>query len=203
MQDPAYSRELRKIVQAIGGTPAATYHPSDDSYLMLDALAKFPLQGRKVLDMGTGSGILALFCAMHGADVTATDVDSSALRQAQKAAIARGLRLETKVSDLFSEVHERFNLITFNPPYLPSTTLEDRTIDGGPGGAMLSERFFSEIPSHLERDGTAVILASSLNEPESWFEKYPGLKFSVLAKRSLFFEELQALGVRVREDFTG
>ncbi len=202
LQNTGYAQELRKIIQAIGDTPTNTYYPGDDSYLMLDALARLPLQGRKVLDIGTGSGILALFCATHGAQVTATDIDPLALRQAHKAAGNLGLSLELIVSDLFSKVTGQFNLILFNPPYLPSSTVEDRAVDGGPGGAMLSKRFLQELPSYLKRGGTALLLVSSLNEPASLLERYPGFQFSVMAKRSLFFEELQVLGVRFREDLT-
>lgn len=194
---------MGKIIRAIGPTPTSVYYPSDDSYLMLDALARFPLQGKKVLDIGTGSGVLALFCASHGAQVTATDIDVSSLRQAQDAAEVLGLKLETTLSNMFSEVHEQFNLVLFNPPYLPSSTIHDRTVDGGSGGTMLSERFLEELPSHLKRDGTALLLASSLNETACWPERYREFQFSVVARRSLFFEELQVLGIRFRENFAG
>ena len=203
MQNTSYAQELRRIVQAIGDMPTNIYHPSDDSYLMLEAVSRLPLQGRKVLDVGTGSGILALYCAMHGAQVTATDIDASALRQAQKAAEALGLRLETTLSDLFSEVHGQFDSVLFNPPYLPSSILADRTVDGGPGGRVLSKQFLKELPSYLNQNGKALLLVSSLNEPTTLVGMYPGLRFTVMAKRSLFFEGLQVLGVRFREDFTG
>jgi release factor glutamine methyltransferase len=194
---------VSKIVRTIGPTPTNIYYPSDDSYLMLDALARLPLQGKKVLDIGTGSGILALFCASHGAQVTASDIDVSALRQAQNAAEALGLKLETTLSNMFSEVHEQFDLVLFNPPYLPSSTIHDRTVDGGSGGTMLSKRFLKELPRYLKRDGTALLLASSLNETASWPERYREFQFSLVARRSLFFEELQVLGIRFRENFTG
>jgi release factor glutamine methyltransferase len=200
LQNIEYAQELRKIIQAIGDTPTNTYYPSDDSYLMLDALARLPLQEKKVLDVGTGSGVLALFCATHGAQVTATDIDRSSLRHADKASGILGLSLELIVSDLFSKVKGQFDLVLFNPPYLPSSALEDSAVDGGPGGAMLSRRFLEELPIHLKRAGTALLLVSSLNEPASWVERYPEFQFSVMAKRSLFFEELRVLGVRFRED---
>lgn len=153
------------------------------------------------MDVGTGSGILALFCAVHGAQVTATDIDASALQQTRKTAEALGVSLETILSDVFSKVNERFDLILFNPPYLPSSTVEDRSVDGGIGGTMLLKRFLEELPDYLERDGTALVLVSSMNEPASLLEPYREFQSTVLANRSLFFEELQVLCVRFREDF--
>jgi release factor glutamine methyltransferase len=192
---------LRKILRAIGDVPKNVYSPSDDTFLMLDALAKIPIEGKKVLDVGTGSGILSLFCAARGAHVTATDVNELCLQTAQKAARTLGLSIRSILSDMFSNVREQFNVIIFNPPYLPSSTVEDRTVDGGPDGTALSKRFLRSLADHLERDGTALLLVSSLNDSASLFSAgIPEFQYEVTAKRSLFFEELQVLSVRFRDD---
>jgi len=170
---------------------------------MLDAIASVPVEGKEVLDMGTGSGILGLFCAMRGARVTLTDVDETAIQHSLKAANVLGLTLETRLSDLFTNVNGRFDLVLFNPPYLPSRAVEDRTIDGGSMGRAMTERFLQELPNHLKKDGAAFLLVSSLNDPASIPREYPRLQFTPRAKRSLFFEELQVLCVRFRDDFTG
>jgi release factor glutamine methyltransferase len=170
---------------------------------MLDAIAKLPVEGMQVLDVGTGSGILGLFCSARGAHVTVTDVDDSALQQAQKAAQVLGLSVQPVLSDLFSKVQGQFDLVLFNPPYLPSSGVEDRTVDGGKSGTTLSGRFLDELPRHLNRDGTALLLLSTLNDPTSLLGAYPEFQSSVMVKRSLFFEELQVLCVRFREDFAG
>jgi len=192
---------LRKILCAIGDVPRSVYSPSDDTFLILDALAKTPVEGKKVLDVGTGSGILGLFCAARGAHVTATDVNELCLQTVQKAARALGLSIRAISSDLFSNVRERFNVIIFNPPYLPSLTVEDRSVDGGPDGMALSKRFLRNLADHLERDGTALLLVSSLNDSASLFSaEIPQFQYEVTTKRSLFFEELQVLNVRFRDD---
>ena len=201
MQKAENEEILRKILRAIGDVPKNVYSPSDDTFLMLDALAKIPIEGKKVLDVGTGSGILSLFCAARGAHVTATDVNELCLQTAQKAAGALGLSIRAILSDMFSNVRGQFNLIIFNPPYLPSSTVEDRTVDGGPDGTALSKRFLRSLADHLERDGTALLLVSSLNDSASLFSAgIPEFQYEVTAKRSLFFEELQVLSVRFRDD---
>ena len=192
---------LRKILCAIGDVPRSVYSPSDDTFLILDAFAKTPIKGKKVLDVGTGSGILGLFCAARGAHVTVTDVNELCLQTVQKAARALGLSIRAISSDLFSNVQERFNVIIFNPPYLPSSTVEDRSVDGGPDGMALSKRFLRNLADHLERDGTALLLVSSLNDSASLFSaEIPQFQYEVTTKRSLFFEELQVLNVRLRDD---
>jgi len=191
---------LRKILHAIGDVPKNVYSPSDDTFLMLDAIAKISVGGKQVLDIGTGSGILGLFCASRGAHVTVTDVDQSALEYAQKTARVLALGLQTVLSDVFSNVQGKFDLVTFNPPYLPSSTVEDRTVDGGPGGIALSKRFLGGLGEHLNCDGTALLLISTLNDSASLIsEVNPEFQYEVMAKRQLFFEELQVLSVRFRD----
>jgi release factor glutamine methyltransferase len=191
---------LSKITRAMGNAPKTVYAPSEDSHLMLEAVAKLPVEGKKLLDVGTGSGILGLFCAMRGARVTVTEVDETALRRALRVAETLGLRIETILSDVFSDVEGLFDVILFNPPYLPSLAVEDKTIDGGQGGVMLSSQFLDELSDHLDRRGTALLLVSSLNEPESLISQHPEFQFSAIAKRPLFFEELLVLRIRFRDD---
>jgi release factor glutamine methyltransferase len=193
---------LRKIIHAIGEVPKGIYSPSDDSFMLLEAIARMPVEGIRVLDIGTGSGILGLFCAARGAQVTATDIDDLALRHAQKAARTLGLGIQAVISDIFSNIDGRFELITFNPPYLPSSTIEDRTVDGGAQGTVLSKRFLTGLRDHLEGNGIALLLVSSFNDallPLSMWN--PQFDCEVLAKHSLFFEELKVLRVRLRDSF--
>lgn len=195
-QEPEYANEIRGLLRAIGKTPENVYAPSEDSYLMLDAIAKLAIKGKRVLDLGTGSGILGLFCAIRGAQVTVTDVEVEALQQVRKAADALGLNVELVQSNLFRNVHGKFDLILFNPPYLPSSSIDDRTVDGGREGSILARRFLAELGSYLRPEGSAILLLSSLNKPESLIEEYPEFQFSIIGHRSLFFEELQVLHVR-------
>jgi release factor glutamine methyltransferase len=193
---------LGKILNAIGDVPKDIYYPSDDSFLILSVISELALEGKEVLDMGTGSGLLGLYCAMRGAIVTVADVDEIALHHTVKAAKELGVPLRKAVSDLFSNVHERFDLVLFNPPYLPTVNVSDRTVDGGSKGRDLIDRFLSDLPKHMTEDGTAILLVSSLNDPESLIDEHPEFRISIEKKCSFFFEELQVLNLRLREDFT-
>jgi release factor glutamine methyltransferase len=194
---------FNKILGAIAGAPDDVYSPAEDSFLMLEALSTVPVANKKVLDLGTGSGIQGLYCAMRGAIVTVTDVDPAAVFCAQQAARTLGVTLAAVQSDLFSNVSERFDLVLFNPPYLPSKSFEDITVDGGKRGRALVARFLTCLSTHLNEDGTALLLLSSQNDPASLIAEQKVFECSVVAKRGLFFEELQVLSLRFRHGLGG
>jgi len=179
-----------------GGT--TTYEPREDSFLMLEALAELSLRGLRLLDMGTGSGVLAAYCARRGADVTASDIDIEAIRALELTTDRMGISIKLVTCDLFSKIHERFDIIVFNPPYLPSSTIGDRTIDGGKRGTEVISRFLDELTQHLVGNGRGMLVVSSLNDPERLMMRHSGLSFRILRERSLFFERLYVLEATAR-----
>jgi release factor glutamine methyltransferase len=175
---------------------SVAYEPREDSFLMLEALAELNLRGLKVLDVGTGSGILAAYCARRGAEVTASDIDISAIKHLGRVADRLGVRIIRIACDLFSKITDQFDIIMFNPPYLPSGAMHDRTVDGGKQGTSIINRFLNQVSRHLVQEGFAVLLVSSLNHPERLRERYACLSFKTLRERSFFFERLYVLELR-------
>jgi len=177
---------------------STTYEPREDSFLMLEALAELSLHGKRILDMGTGSGILAAYCAKKGADVTASDIDVDAVRALELTAGRLGISIELVVCDLFSRIDGSFDVIVFNPPYLPSRAIHDRTIDGGERGTETINRFLDELTQHLAKDGLGLLVLSSVNDLDHLTARHADLGFRVVRERSLFFETLYVLEVRAR-----
>ncbi|MCJ7456479.1 methyltransferase [Candidatus Bathyarchaeota archaeon] len=175
---------------------SVAYEPREDTFLMLEPLADLPLQGLRVLDVGTGSGILAAYCANKRADVTASDIDAGAIEELKSLAGRLGITLKLISCDLFSRIDGRFDIIVFNPPYLPSPKFDDRTVDGGKHGTVVINRFLDQLGPHLAEDGFGLILTSSLNGPEQLEMSHPDLSFETLRQQSLFFETLYVLKVR-------
>src|SRR3989344_2870718 len=96
------------------------YQPSDDSYLLESIVPKYAM-GKSVLDMCTGSGILAKRAIESGAkSVTAVDINKSALDSIKDA------RIKKIRSSLFQKVKGKFDLIICNPPYLAEDKYEDQ-----------------------------------------------------------------------------
>lgn len=165
------------------------YRPGEDSFLLKEWLEEQKLQDKKVLDMGTGSGILAVTAARKGAEVVAADIDPGALEYATGRANDEEVdgRIEFVESDLFDGISYRdFDLVVFNPPYLPGD-IEDSRWNGGENGVEVSERFLEAVDSYLAEGGEAVIMASSLGDHERLREKF-GLE--VVEFRKFWFEKL-------------
>lgn len=162
------------------------YEPKEDSFLLQKFVKKYA-KG-KVLDVGTGSGIQARTAKENTSNVLAVDINPEAVEAAKNAGI------KARVSDLFSKVRGKFDLIIFNPPYLPEEELEDeeskRITTGGKKGNEVLERFLKEAKDHLEKDGIILLVISSLTpKAEYLFNKYK-YKFELLEKEHVFFEDI-------------
>ncbi len=99
------------------------YKPSDDTFLIFDYLSSLKPslknEQRKALDLGTGTGVIAVLLAKKGFTVTATDINPKSGNCLKlNASINKVARKITfKLGNLFEPVKkEKFDLITFNPP---------------------------------------------------------------------------------------
>lgn len=76
------------------------------------------IEGRRVVDLGCGTGILAIGAALLGADVTGVDVDPESLEVAQETAWSLGLDVRWQASDLAAWTpDEPFDAAVMNPPF--------------------------------------------------------------------------------------
>lgn len=100
--------------------PSEVYTPAEDTYLLADNLEV--KEGEKVLELGTGCGLISILAAKMGGEVVSTDITSQALECARKNARSANVEesIDFRRGDLFEPVEgERFDFIVFNPPYLP------------------------------------------------------------------------------------
>lgn len=169
------------------------YGPSDDTFLLLECVEVE--RGDRVLEMGCGTGIISIHCAMAGASVTAVDLSRRAVECTRENAKANDVDLNLIQSDLFSNVKGKFDLVLFNPPYLPveeGGELE-RAWAGGRGGIEVVSRFLHGLPDHLAEGGRALLLVSSKMDLKNLFSQFEWLNGRTLASRKFFFEELSVL----------
>jgi hypothetical protein len=112
---------------------------------------------RSTLDLCTGSGIHALLAAAHSERVLAVDINPRAARCARFNAQAGGIaNVEVVVGDLFEAVgDQRFDLITANPPFVPSPVDTLRFRDGGRSGEDIQKRIVAGLPQYLAPGGMA------------------------------------------------
>ncbi|MCG2718562.1 MAG: methyltransferase [Nanoarchaeota archaeon] len=162
------------------------YEPAEDSFLLQKYVKKYAKC--KVLDVGTGSGIQAITAAEKSEDVLAIDINPEAVKAVKQKGI------NAKVSDLFSNVKGKFDLIIFNPPYLPVDEREDEdsaiTTTGGEKGYEIIERFLKDAKKYLKSNGKILIIFSSLTgDVERLMKKYD-YKFKKLEEKKMFMEKL-------------
>jgi len=147
------------------------FQPPSDSYMLADQLRRERLgPGASVLDLGTGSGHLAVVAALAGASAVAVDVSRRALISARLNAALNGVRVTALRGDLFAPVAgRRFNVIVSNPPYLPhpGEALPQRglarAIDAGPRGRAFLDRICAQAAGHLAPRGVLLLVHSSVN----------------------------------------
>jgi methylase of polypeptide subunit release factors len=132
--------------------------------LVAEAVKRWPVAGKAALDVGTGTGVLALLLARGGARVTASDLDPSAVACARENAQRLGVadRVEVIEADLYPE--GRFDLVVCNPPWLPheAVTALDRAVYD-PGGRFLA-RLLDGLAAHLAPGGEGWLILSDLAE---------------------------------------
>lgn len=179
------------------------YRPAEDSFLIADQIPYYT--SKKTLDMGTGCGILALISAESSQEVVATDINPFAVNCTKKNAELNGLnhKIDVLAGDLFDPIgkKEKFDLITFNPPYLPipNTSTEGDYLcsawDGGSDGRLVTDRFLDQIPRFLKKDGTVLLVQSSHSGIQSTVNKIyrSNLKAEIVASKHMHFEDIVVL----------
>lgn len=146
----------------------------------------------EVLDLGTGSGVCALFAARFARRVVAVDINPAAVRCAGVNALLNGLEkcVDVRQGDLFASVaHERFELVLFNPPFIVGTPKDDR--DAAWRSSDLAPRFAAGLADHLKPGGTTLLLLSSFGDACALFEselRRQGFRLEVFARRRFINE---------------
>jgi release factor glutamine methyltransferase len=172
------------------------FQPRSDSWL-LAAHVRAQLRrrgpGASVLDLCTGSGVVAVAAAMSGAGaVTAVDVSRRAVLSARLNARLNGVRVRAVRGDLFAPVAgERFDAIASNPPYLPADSDElprsgpERAWDAGLDGRVLLDRICDAAPRHLRPGGFLLLVQSALIGADETVRRLSatGLSVDVLERR--------------------
>lgn len=183
-------------------TERDVYEPAADTELLVKSIRV--REGDRVLEIGTGTGIIAIHCAKHGCRVTATDVVAEALELARENATQNTVEVDLREGDMFDPVDGTYDVIIFNPPYLPTAPEDltdsplDKALDGGPDGTDVTIRFLEQLQEYLADEGRAYIVISSLQD----WDKLENvlLRLQLVARRrgseKFDFETISVLEVR-------
>ncbi len=181
------------------------YEPAEDTFLLAENLKVKKTD--KVLEIGTGTGIIAILTSKITEKVIAVDINKYAVECARKNSEINHSNIDIKLGDLFDPVKdEQFDIIIFNTPYLP--TNEDERIDdeleaawdGGMDGRVVINRFIEGLSEHLNLKGRVQLVQSSLSNVEETIGRLmeKGFDVSITASERFFFEEVVVITADLR-----
>ncbi len=175
------------------------YPPSEDTFLLCDSIELG--SDDSFLEVGSGTGLIALTAAKIARRTVAIDISFQAVRNtylnAQRNHLTECVVIQ---SDLMSALHPcvKFSVIAFNPPYLPAddvvTTL-DHALVGGQSGVEIVNRFIAEAVGHIADGGSIYVVVSSLTSVDEVLRKmqYYSISPEIIAQSSFFFERIYVL----------
>ncbi len=179
------------------------YQPAEDSYLLSETL-KQELKNindkdkkeLKILDLGTGSGIQAKTCKNLGfKDIICVDINKKAVL------LLKQKGFKSIHTNLFSSLkNKRFDIIIFNPPYLPKSKYDkEKDTTGGKKGYETILKFLEQAKNHLTKKGKIFLLYSSLSKPNIIKKqtKQLGYNLKLLNQKNLFFEKLYVVELKL------
>lgn len=176
------------------------YSPEADTLLLLAAARAEVRPGDRVLEVGTGSGLIAAEIARI-TRVVATDINPHAVLCAGKAGI------DVVRTDLFTGIKGSFDLVLFNPPYLPTQPEEriddwlEYALDGGKSGRAVIERFARNVGDVLAPGGRILLLISSLTGLSEVQERFAGRNYSAgIAMQQVVEDEVLYVLKIIRKD---
>lgn len=167
-------------------------HLTFSTKILLDFIQTLDLKSKTFLELGCGSGIIALFAAKKEAIVTASDINQTALLYLEKNAKKNNLKIKTLASDLFDSIEEKsFDYIIINPPYYPKNpkNISEKAWFCGANFEYF-EKVFYQLKHEVNFENTFMILSEdcALEKIKNIAAKN-GLTFDLILTKTVFKEK--------------
>lgn len=130
--------------------------------ILLDFINGLHLENKTFLELGCGSGIISLLAAKKSAQVTASDINQTALSFLDTNALKNHLKVKTVYSDLFENIeHQTFDYIVINPPYYPKSpkNIKEQAWFCGENFEYF-EKLFSQLPDFSTSENRIFMILS-------------------------------------------
>ncbi len=145
--------------------------PQPDTEILVEEAIKVIREKNKkvkILDLCTGSGAIAICLAKEdNTEVTASDISENALEVAKRNLTLNHVQVKLEKSDLFENIHEEFDIIVSNPPYIETAMIEKLSsevkaepkmaLDGGADGLDFYRKIVKNSRNHLSTNGYLIV----------------------------------------------
>jgi release factor glutamine methyltransferase len=192
------------------------YKPQEDSRLLVDAMHETGLiRRRRVLDLCTGSGFVAIAAAEMGcASVTGFDICPNAVRCTRRNAEEAGVAVEVREGSWIDALEcAPFDVVVANPPYVATPAADDSepigastspslAWDAGPDGRLVLDPLCEAAPKLLCDGGSLLLVHSALAGVEQSLDrlKWAGMEAEVIASKWIPFGPVMSARARWLED---
>ncbi|MFQ3308458.1 MAG: HemK-related putative methylase [Candidatus Nanohaloarchaea archaeon] len=165
---------------------STVYPPREDTFLLKHVVEELDLEGKKVLEIGCGNGVVTSAMETGGAEITAVDINENALDQTREQ-LQNPEKHVLKNSDLFENIEGSFDYLFFNPPYLsdePGVGDEEKWYAGDDN---IVRKVLEQVDEYLNDEGELFMVLSDrtpeldelvgtfeleeIREEKLWFEK--------------------------------
>lgn len=178
------------------------YKPSEDTFLLFDSINN---HYSKSIEIGSGVGLITLKLAKKSEYVLASDINFEAAKNTLYNVKQNSLmdKVDIVCGDCLSFLRKGlfFDLIVFNPPYLPSEKIDKEIFDlswsGGEKGFEVTLKFIENAKEHINEDGAIMIVSSShiINEVLNKIREMK-LIFFIKKNKRIFFEKIYVIKIK-------
>lgn len=178
-------REFRFKNIEISVSPGV-FHPGlfFSTRFILDFLESQDINGKKLLELGCGTGIISIYCRRRGAIVVAVDLNKKAVQNTVANSIRNNTDISAFASDLFGSIPQTlFDWIIINPPYYPADpkTEEDSAWNCGRNYEYF-ERLFTQLAGYISSESRVLMILSEVCDLDRIFE--------IASGRNFYFEKI-------------
>ena len=174
------------------------YEPSDDSLMVIEYIRKNNglFKDKNILEIGVGSGVITNELLKYAKFVVGVDINKEAIDYCKKNikkenAVFIISNLFSGIKDMKRNIPKKYDIIVFNPPYLPRIKGDDDiSIVGGKYGYETIQRFVRDAHRFLNKDGFIVFVFSSLTNKRKVDDIIKDYVVVDKIEKNLFFEKL-------------
>ncbi|MEO8470958.1 MAG: methyltransferase [Chryseolinea sp.] len=187
-------RSFRYRGTSVTVTPGV-FHPGIfySTKFLLELLDEQDLRGKRLLELGCGSGLISIVSAKHGANAMATDISTAAIENTTRNAAANKVSISILHSDLFESIpFQKFDIVVINPPYYAGDPVNDAQYAWYCGmNFEYFKKLFATITPYVHQNSLVIMVltkGSDINTIKQIADTQ-NISFEMLREKDVLFDE--------------